>query len=71
MTVPSDRLPLYSLVTLSGKDKVNILIIVGFGRASAARTCIFRLCNTQTGALCAPCPAHRSFTDPSGEIKDI
>ncbi len=45
MTIPSDRLPLYSLVTLSGKDKVNILILVG----SAARALLFtfRLFNTK------------------------
>ncbi len=48
MKIPSDRLPLYSLVTLSGKDKVNILILLGFGRARAARTLLFtfRLFNT-------------------------
>jgi hypothetical protein len=33
-------------------------------------TRIFRLFNTQNGALCAPRPALRNFADPSGEINN-
>ena len=40
-------------------------------RSCTARTYLFRLIYTQSGALYAPRPAHRSFADPSGKINDI
>jgi hypothetical protein len=44
-------------------------IFAASAHPSNAHTRIFRLFNTQNGALSAPRPAHRNFTDPPKEIK--
>ncbi len=44
-------------------------VLAALARPCTARNRIFRLSDRQSGALRAPCPAHRSFADPSGDTK--
>jgi hypothetical protein len=51
--------------------RINIIALVGFGRATrpgSARTCLFRLSYTQNGALRPPPMPHRSL--PPGQVNE-